>query len=80
MNLKDFKIGQEEGYKTATRFDMSIAVSDDGDSKIFHRRTIQPFLKGSDIQSSVLVCKLDDTYLYVGNDGNFLLTKNGDLS
>ena len=78
--LKDFKISEDKQGKYAIRDDLSITVSNDGDSKIRHRRTIKPFKTGSEIRTSVLVCNLDDVYLYVGNDGNLLMTKNAKLS
>ena len=78
--LKDFKISEDDEGKHAVRDDLSITIANDGDSKIVHRRTIKPFKTGSEIRTSVLVCYLDDVYLYIGNDGNMLMTKNPKLS
>jgi len=56
-----------------------LSVSIDG-GKLVHRRTIKPFVAGSAIQSSVLLGSLDGVYVYIGGEGNILITKEGSLA
>lgn len=80
MEKTDFIITEDETGKHAVREGMAISVLDPGETRIVHRRTITPFKSGSAIQSSVLVCQLGDVYLYIGADGNMVMTKNGGLA
>jgi hypothetical protein len=78
-NFVDFEISNEQDESHAIRFDTKVSVIGEGDKKIFHRRAVKPFATDGATQSSLLVCKLDDVYLYCNGNGHFVLTKQANL-
>jgi len=77
MMKSDFQITQDGVLATASRPGCIVTVVG---GKLVHRRTIKPFQTGSAIQSSVLLGTLGGVYVYVGDEGNIVITEDGTLS